>query len=88
MNKGYVIIPFTSPPLSPFHVNSIGISTHKYSGKKWLNVYMSSISLICPHSNIVVSLNECIPLEPFSFHYASVDITIQLIMLTGDREKP
>lgn len=33
-NKGYFIGPFTSPPFFPFWVNTIGIATRKYSGKK------------------------------------------------------
>ena len=38
VNKGYVIGPFASPPFSPFRINSIGIATRKYYGKKRLIV--------------------------------------------------
>lgn len=78
VNKGYVIGPFTSPPFSPFRINSIGIATRKYSGKKRLIFDMSS-----PHSSNIASVNECIPLTPFSLHYATVDNAIQLIKLAG-----
>lgn len=36
-----------------------------------------------PHSNFTASVNECIPSDPFSLHYASVDNAIQLIKLAG-----
>nr|XP_055074593.1 uncharacterized protein LOC129454107 [Misgurnus anguillicaudatus] len=78
LNKGYLIGPFSSPPFSPFRVNSIGIATRKYSGKKRLIFDMSS-----PHSNTFASVNECIPLEPFSLYYASVDNAIHLIKIAG-----
>lgn len=78
INKGYVIGPFSSPPFSPFRVNSLGVATRKYSGKKRLIFDMSS-----PHSNTIASVNECIPSEPFSLYYASVDNAIQLIKLAG-----
>ncbi|MGL5501434.1 MAG: hypothetical protein ACRDCK_09865, partial [Plesiomonas shigelloides] len=78
VNKGYVIGPFASPPFSPFRINSIGVATRKYSGKKRLIFDMSS-----PHSNYIASVNECIPLAPFSLHYATVDNAIHLIKLAG-----
>jgi hypothetical protein len=78
VNKGYVIGPFSSPPFSPFRINSIGVATRKYSGKKRLIFDMSS-----PHSSYTASVNECIPLPPFSLHYASVDNAIHLIKLAG-----
>lgn len=34
INKGYVICPFSSPPFSPFRINSLCVATRKYSGKK------------------------------------------------------
>lgn len=78
VNKGYVIGPFSSPPFSPFRVNSLGVATQKFSGKKRLIFDMSS-----PHSTNIASINECIPLEPFSLFYATVDNAIQLIKLAG-----
>lgn len=78
VNKGYVIGPLSSPPFSPFRVNSLGVATRKYSGKKRLIFDMSS-----PHSDSIASVNEYIPSEPFSLHYASVDNAIQLIKLAG-----
>ncbi|MGL5499648.1 MAG: hypothetical protein ACRDCK_00600, partial [Plesiomonas shigelloides] len=71
VNKGYLIGPFASPPFAPFRINSIGVATRKYSGKKRLIFEMSS-----PLSNYTASVNECIPLAPFSLHYAMVDNAI------------
>lgn len=59
-------------------LDSIGIATRKYSGKKRLIFDISS-----PHSNSFTGINESIPLEPFSFYYASVDDAIKLIKLEG-----
>lgn len=78
VNKGYVVGPFSSPPFPVFRVNSLGVATRKYSGKKRLIFDMSS-----PHSPHVASINECIPLSPFSLYYASVDHAIQLIKVAG-----
>ncbi|XP_041922810.1 uncharacterized protein LOC121686960 [Alosa sapidissima] len=78
VNKGYVVGPFSSPPFSPFRVNSIGVTTRKHSGKKRLIFDMSS-----PHSERVASVNECIPLYPFSLYYASVDNAAHLIKIAG-----
>lgn len=36
-----------------------------------------------PHSSNIASVNECIPLTPFSLHYTTVDNAIQLIKLAG-----
>ncbi|XP_041958640.1 uncharacterized protein LOC121717981 [Alosa sapidissima] len=75
LNKG----PFSVPPFCPFRVNSLGVATRKYSGKKRLIFDMSS-----PHSDIWSSVNEMIPLDsPFSLHYASVDNAICLIKIAG-----
>ncbi|XP_041920582.1 uncharacterized protein LOC121684588 [Alosa sapidissima] len=78
LNKGYILGPFSVPPFCPFRVNSLGVATRKYSGKKRLIFDMSS-----PHSDIWSSVNEMIPLEPFSLHYASVDNAICLIKIAG-----
>ncbi|XP_062383578.1 uncharacterized protein LOC134071030 [Sardina pilchardus] len=78
LNKGYVLGPFSAPPFHPFRVNSLGVATRKYSGKKRLIFDMSS-----PHSETWSSVNEMIPLEPFSLHYASVDNAIHLIKIAG-----
>ncbi|XP_039528978.1 uncharacterized protein LOC120480100 [Pimephales promelas] len=78
LNKGYLISPFSESPFSLYRINSIGVATRKYSGKKGLIFDMSS-----PHSNSVASVNECIPSEPFSLYYASVDDAIHLIKLAG-----
>lgn len=78
LNKGYIIGPFSSSPFSLHRVNSIGIATRKYSGKKRLIFDMSS-----PHSNNLASVNECIPPEFFSLYYASVDDAIHLIKIAG-----
>ncbi|XP_063060227.1 uncharacterized protein LOC134453282 [Engraulis encrasicolus] len=78
LNKGYIIGPFKSPPFSLFRVNSLGVATRRYSGKKRLIFDMSS-----PHSDAVASINECIPLVPFSLYYASVDNAIQMIKTAG-----
>ncbi|XP_076158650.1 uncharacterized protein LOC143141830 [Alosa pseudoharengus] len=59
-------------------VNSLGVATRKYSGKKRLIFDMSS-----PHSDLVASINESIPLHPFSLYYASVDNAIHLIKVAG-----
>lgn len=78
VNKGYVVGPFSAPPFNPFRVNSLGVATRKYSGKKRLIFDMSS-----PHSESWASVNEVIPLEPFSLNYATVDHAIHLIKLAG-----
>lgn len=36
-----------------------------------------------PHSETISSVNECIPLAPFSLYYASVDDAIRLIKIAG-----
>ncbi|XP_063059122.1 uncharacterized protein LOC134452589 [Engraulis encrasicolus] len=78
LNKGYIVGPFSAPPFNPFRVNSLGVATRKYSGKKRLIFDMSS-----PHSDSWASVNETIPLEPFSLHYATVDHAIRLIKIAG-----
>ncbi|XP_076158563.1 uncharacterized protein LOC143141734 [Alosa pseudoharengus] len=59
-------------------INSLGVATRKYSGKKRLIFDMSS-----PHSDTIASVNECIPQQPFSLYYASVDNAIHLIKIAG-----
>ncbi|XP_063054526.1 uncharacterized protein LOC134448797 [Engraulis encrasicolus] len=71
-------LPPPAPPFAPFRVNSLGVATRKYSGKKRLIFDMSS-----PHSDSRASVNEMIPLEPFSLHYATVDHAIKLIKVAG-----
>ncbi|XP_063055926.1 uncharacterized protein LOC134449746 [Engraulis encrasicolus] len=78
LNKGYVIGPFKSPPFSVYRVNAIGVATRRYSGKKRLIFDMSS-----PHSDLVASVNEAIPLAPFSLYYASIDNAIHMIKTAG-----
>ncbi|XP_063049771.1 uncharacterized protein LOC134444364 [Engraulis encrasicolus] len=65
-------------PKRPFRVNALGVATRKYSGKKRLIFDMSS-----PHAASRASINELIPLEPFSLQYATVDNAIELIKVAG-----
>ena len=53
-NKGYVVGPFSSPPFLPYHINSIGIATHKYLCVEKANF----CSMSSPHSNSWASFNE------------------------------
>ena len=76
--KNYVIGPFSSPPFSFFRINSLGVATRRYSGKKRLIFDMSS-----PHSDSFASVNECIPSELFSLYYATIDHAIALIKIAG-----
>ena len=73
-----MIGPFSKSPFSLFRVSPIGVATRKYSGKKRLIVDLSA-----PHNGPVPSINELIPLLPFSLFYASVDNAIQMIKTAG-----
>ena len=77
-SKGHMIGPFSKSPFSLFRVSPIGVATRKYSGKKRLIVDLSS-----PHNGSVQSINDLIPLFPFSLYYASVDNAIQMIKAAG-----
>ena len=39
--------------------------------------------MFSPHSDLVASVNKCIPLKPFSLYYASADDAIQFIKVAG-----
>lgn len=75
VKKGHLIGRF-NPPV--FRISPVGVATRKYSGKKCLVFDLSA-----PHPGPVPSVNDLIPLAPFSFHYATVDNAIKLIKMTG-----
>ena len=76
-NKGYLVGPFSSSPFPVFHTSPIGVATRKYSRKRRLIFDLSA-----PHSRSYPSVNNLIPLKPFSLHY-TMDNAIKLIKLAG-----
>lgn len=62
VSKGYMIVPFRSPLFALFHINPIGITTRKYTGKKRLIIDLSS-----PHNSTTPSINSLIPEDIFFF---------------------
>lgn len=78
LKKGFMIGPFDTSPFSIFRINPIGVATRKYSGKKRLIIDLSA-----PHNGQVDSINDLIPLPPFSLFYSTVDDAIKLIKKAG-----
>lgn len=58
-------------------MSTLGVATHKYSGKKRL------IILSFPHSSHIPCINSIIPSPDFSMQYSTINHAIALICLAG-----
>lgn len=74
IQRGYVKGPYPSPPFESYRVGSLGISSHKYSGKKRLIFDLSS-----PHNNADPSINELINRDRCTLSFVRIDGAIEKI---------
>ena len=81
IEKGYLIGPYDSDacPFPVFRINSIGVVTGKYSGKKRLILVLSSPHNKCEHT----SINDLISKADYSLSYTRIDDAISIIKRLG-----
>ena len=75
VNLGRVAGPFTSPPLPDLQCHPVGVVPKKHTSE-WRTIYHLSY----PEG---VSINDCIPKDPYSLQYVRVDDAIRVLKSLG-----